>query len=104
MRQDPSSFVPLFPRDDKEKCKLLSRHDEGCPFIIAAQIAQAESDTKIIVIPSDWEDYTYSEQQSYLNSDVPQMRDETYSEAVHRQMYFEEDMRLKGIDIGTGDD
>ena len=73
-------------------------------LVLAAQVAKAESDTKIIVIPSDWEDYTYSEQQNYLNDDVPQMRDETYSEAVHRQMYFEEDMRLKGIDIGIEDD
>ena len=80
---------------------------EKCIFaalLLATQITQAESDTKIIVIPSDWEDYTYSEQQNYLNDDVPQMRDETYSEAVHRQMYFEEDMRLKGIDIGIEDD
>ena len=67
-------------------------------LILAAQFTQAD-DTKVIVIPSDWEDYTYSEQQNYLNDDVPQMRDETYSEAVHRKMYFEEDMRLKGIDI-----
>ena len=73
-------------------------------LVLAAQVAKAESDTKIIVIPSDWEDYTYSEQQNYLNDDVPQMRDETYSEAVHRQMYFEEDLRPKGIDIGVEDD
>ena len=73
-------------------------------LILATQITQAEPEREILVIPSDWEDYTYSEQQNYLNDDVPQMRDETYSEAVHRQMYFEEDMRLKGIDIGTDDD
>jgi hypothetical protein len=66
--------------------------------------AQAETDTKIIVIPSDGEDYTYSEQQNSLNDDVPRMRDETYSDAVHRKEYFEEDMRLEGIDIGIEDD
>ena len=73
-------------------------------LLVATQITQAESDTKIIVIPSDWDDYTYSEQQHYLNDDLHQMRDETYSEAVHRNEYLEEDMRLKGIDIDTGDD
>ena len=73
-------------------------------LLLATQITQAESDTKIIVIPSDWDDYTYSEQQHYLNDDLHQMRDETYSEAVHRKESLEEEMRLTGIDIDTGDD
>lgn len=52
-------------------------------IILATSVAQAE---EIRVIPSDWENYTYSEQQSFKDDPIHQMNDETYSEAVSRDM------------------
>ena len=57
-------------------------------ILTMATVVQAE---EIMVIPSDWNDYTYSEQDSYINSDVHQMKDETYSEAATRQYDLEND-------------
>lgn len=55
--------------------------------LLAASVSiQAE---EIRIIPSDWNDYTYSEQQSFENDPVHQMKDETYSEAVSRQYDLE---------------
>lgn len=46
---------------------------------------------EIRIIPSNWNDMTYSNQQRYQDDDVPQMDDETYSEAVMRQYDLEND-------------
>ena len=51
-----------------------------------ATVVQAE---EIRIIPSDWNDYTYSEQESYKEDPIHQMKDETYSEAAVRQYDLE---------------
>ncbi len=63
------------------------------PLILAlaltmTTVVQAE---EIRVIPSDWEDYTYSEQRSFESDPIHQMKDETYSEAATRQYDLKND-------------
>ena len=61
----------------KMKMRILSL------ALLAANVSiQAE---EIRVISSDWNDYTYSEQRSFENDPIHQMRDETYSDAASRQ-------------------
>lgn len=57
-------------------------------IILISTIVKAE---EIFILPSNWNDMTYSNQQRYLNDDVPQMDDETYSEAARRQYDLKND-------------
>lgn len=57
-------------------------------IILTTTIVEAE---EVYIIPSDWNDMTYSNQQRYLDDDVPQMDDETYSEAYMRKYDLEND-------------
>jgi hypothetical protein len=52
---------------------------------------------KVIVIPSDYKDYDFIDKEHYeLNG---QMRDESFVDYKHREIYLEEDLKLNGIFI-----
>lgn len=55
------------------------------------------AETKIVVIPSDYDDYTYSQAENF--KDTGQMKDETYSNFLHRQEFMQEDLELEGYYI-----
>ena len=64
-------------------------------LLLAFSIASAES--TIIVIPSDYADYTYADK---IHFEVTgQMKDESYADFVHREEFLMEDLELEGIII-----
>lgn len=65
-------------------------------LILAVLLVSVSVSAEVIVIPSDYEDYSYSEQKSFVNDGYNQRKDQTFSDAVHESIYLEEDMALDG--------
>ena len=61
-------------------------------LVLVFNTVSAES--TIIVIPSDYDDYSYTDTMHFESTG--QMKDESYSNFVHREEYLEEDMQLEG--------
>ena len=64
-------------------------------FLILSANVSAES--TIILIPSDYEDYTYADR---IHFEVTgQMKDESFADFVHREEFLMEDLELEGYII-----
>ena len=67
-------------------------------LVLSLMLVYETVSAEVILIPSDYEDYSYSERESFVNDEYHQRKDQTFSDAVHESMYLEEDMELQGYD------
>lgn len=63
-------------------------------FVLVTLLISTYANAEVVVIPSDYSDYSYTDTEHFKNTG--QMKDETYSDFIHREVYMEEDMELDG--------